>query len=173
MILTRAARILEDVALLARFRRALVGFSIPTDDDAMRQIFEPGADPIGERLRALRALSEAGVRTFAVIQPVLPMNVERLVEAIAPFVRAVRIDRLYAGERVRHLYAAHALEAAAAAEPRPPSTVLARARRQRRSGAAYDSRSTAAKRRPAAAALHAVGRQGCRPSPHGSGRGSH
>lgn len=113
VILTRAARILEDLPLLARFRRALVGFSIPTDDDAMRQIFEPNADPIADRLRALRALSEAGVRTFVVVQPVLPMDVERLVEAIAPYVRAVRIDRLYAGERVRHLYAAHGLEAAA------------------------------------------------------------
>ena len=110
VVLTRAPRILDDLELLQRFRRALVGFSIPTDDDRYRQIFEPGADPIDDRLAALRALHAAGVRTFAVIQPVLPMNVDRLVAEVAPFVRAVRLDRLYVAERVQHLYDEHGLE---------------------------------------------------------------
>jgi DNA repair photolyase len=109
VVLTRAPRILDDVELLKRFRRALVGFSIPTDADQYRQIFEPGADPIDDRLEALRALHAAGVRTFAVIQPVLPMDVDRLVEQIAPFVCAVRLDRLYVVERVQHLYDEHGL----------------------------------------------------------------
>ena len=111
VVLTRAPRILDDVELLRRFRRALVGFSIPTDDDAMRQIFEPNADPIPERFEALRALHAAGIRTFAVIQPVLPMNAERLIEEIAPYVRAVRLDRLYVVERVKHVYDQHGLGA--------------------------------------------------------------
>jgi DNA repair photolyase len=110
VVLTRAPRILDDLHLFQRFPRALVGFSIPTDIDAYRQIFEPGADPIEERLAALRALHAAGIRTFAVIQPVLPMHVDRLVEQIAPYVRAVRLDRLYVGERIAHVYAAHGLE---------------------------------------------------------------
>jgi len=109
VVLTRAPRILDDVDLLKRFRRALVGFSIPTDADEFRQIFEPGADPIEDRLHALRTLHAAGVRTFVVIQPVLPMNVDHLVEQIAPFVCAVRLDRLYVGERVQHIYDAHGL----------------------------------------------------------------
>lgn len=109
VVLTRAPRILDDIELLSRFPRALVGFSIPTDADEYRQVFEPGADPINERLEALRALHAAGVRTFAVIQPVLPMNVNRLVEKVAPFVRAVRLDRMYNGERVQHLYDEHGL----------------------------------------------------------------
>jgi len=109
VVLTRAPRILDDLALLTRFRRALVGFSIPTDADEYRQIFEPGADPIDERVDALRALHAAGVRTFAVIQPVLPMNPDRLVDMIAPLVRAVRLDKLYVGERIMHLYDQHGL----------------------------------------------------------------
>lgn len=104
VVLTRAPRILDDLPLLRRFRRLLVGFSIPTDMDEYRRIFEPDADPVEERFAALRELHAAGIQTFAVIQPVLPMNVERLVEHIAPYVRAVRLDRLYVGERVRHLY---------------------------------------------------------------------
>jgi len=109
VVLTRAPRILDDLELLARFPRALVGFSIPTDADEYRQIFEPGADPIDERVTALRALHAAGVRTFAVIQPVLPMDPDRLVDMIAPFVRAVRLDKLYVGERIMHLYEQHGL----------------------------------------------------------------
>ncbi|MGH7786336.1 MAG: radical SAM protein [Candidatus Binatia bacterium] len=111
VVLTRAPRILEDVPLLARFRRALVGFSIPTDQDRYRQIFEPDADPIDARLDALRQVHAAGIGAFAVIQPILPMDPERLVDAVAPYVRAVRIDRLYVGERVRHLYEQHDLSA--------------------------------------------------------------
>lgn len=74
VILTRAARVLDDLELLRQFPRAAVGFSIPTDDDAVRRAFEPGADPIEERLDALRQLAEAGIRTFAVLQPVLPCD---------------------------------------------------------------------------------------------------
>lgn len=109
IVLTRAPRILDDIDLLKRFRRAVVGFSIPTDVDAYRQIFEPSADPIEERLEALRALHAAGIKTFAVIQPVLPMNPEILVEKVAPFVGAVRLDKMYVGDRVKHLYQEHGL----------------------------------------------------------------
>ncbi len=109
VILTRAPRILDDLELLARFRRLLIGFSIPTDADQYRRIFEPHADPIEERIEALKSLHAAGIRTFAVIQPVLPMDADRLVDAIAPYVCAVRIDRMYFGERVRHFYDAHGL----------------------------------------------------------------
>lgn len=111
VVLTRSPLILEDAPLLARFRRALVGFSIPTDDDRYRRIFEPDADPIEARFAALQALHAAGVRTFVVVQPVLPMDVGRLVAHVAPYARAVRLDRLYFGERVRRVYDQHGLGA--------------------------------------------------------------
>lgn len=113
VVLTRAARVLEDVELLARFPHAAVGLSIPTDDDRVRQRFEPGADPIDERLEALAALAAAGVRTFAVVQPLLPMDPERLVERVAPHVRSVRIDRMHAMDRALPLYRAAGREDAA------------------------------------------------------------
>ncbi len=104
VILTRDARVLDDVGLFARSVRGAVGMSIPTDDDVVRAAFEPGASPIDERLDALERLHGAGVRTFAVVQPVLPMSAARLVDRVAPFVRAVRIDRMHALSRARHLY---------------------------------------------------------------------
>jgi DNA repair photolyase len=104
VVLTREARVLEDLDVLRRCPGAAVGLSIPTDDDAVRAAFEPGASPIAARLDALRRLHAAGVRTFAVVQPALPMDAARLVAEVAPFVRAVRVDRMHAVERARPLY---------------------------------------------------------------------
>jgi DNA repair photolyase len=112
-ILTRAALVARDLDVLARFPVAAVGLSIPTDDDRVRAQFEPGADPIDERIEALQACHRAGLRTFAVVQPMLPMDPDRLVERLAPFVRAVRVDRMYEVEQVRHQYRSAGREDAA------------------------------------------------------------
>ncbi|MBI2395320.1 MAG: radical SAM protein [Deltaproteobacteria bacterium] len=104
MVLTRAARIRDDFSILSRAPGAIVGFSIPTDDDRMRQHFEPGADPVEARLEALEEAHRHGLRTCAVIQPMLPMNVERLVDRVAPFASVVRVDRMYRMDRARALY---------------------------------------------------------------------
>lgn len=106
MILTRSAIVLDDLDRLAAFPRTLVGMSIPTDDDAMRSVFEPKTPSIEDRLEALRKLHGAGLCTFVVIQPMLPMDPLRLVEAVAPFVHAVRIAPMYEKDRAAPLYRA-------------------------------------------------------------------
>ncbi|MBK7579332.1 MAG: radical SAM protein [Myxococcales bacterium] len=112
-ILTRAARLTEDLPLLSRFDRALVGFSVPTDDDAMRHRFEPGADRIADRIRALRMCHDSGLVTFAVIQPMLPLDPARLVSLLSPWIRRVRIDRLHRSELVASIYEQNGLLAQA------------------------------------------------------------
>ena len=109
MVLTRAKAVVDDVELLASFPRAYVGFSIPTDDDAVRARFEPGADPIDERIEALERCHAAGLVTFVVVQPTLPMDPERLAARVAPFVRAARVDRMHEVEQSRPLYEAAGL----------------------------------------------------------------
>ena len=104
-ILTRESRVLEDLPLLVRGHSA-VGFSIPTDDDGLRQIFEPKADTVENRFAALRQCAEAGLVTCLVVQPALPMNVDRFIEQTARWVKFVRIDRMHFGERVAQQYAA-------------------------------------------------------------------
>jgi DNA repair photolyase len=104
VILTRAARVQDDIDLLRRFPVAAVGLSIPTDDDAVRRTFEPAADSIDDRFAALAACHAAGLFTFGVVQPMLPMNAARLASRMAPLVRAVRIDRMHALDRNRALY---------------------------------------------------------------------
>ncbi len=103
-VLTRAARIADDIPLLAKFPKAWVGLSVPTDDDAIRHAFEPGADPIDARLSTLEACQRGGLNTFAVIQPMLPMEPQRLVERLAPLIRVVRIDRMHLEDRVQSIY---------------------------------------------------------------------
>jgi DNA repair photolyase len=113
VVLTRAALVVDDLELLARFPSAAVGFSVPTDDDSIRAVFEPGADPIDERLEALGRCHRAGLRTFAVIQPMLPMDPVALAARLAPHVHAVRIDRMYELDRMRPVYERAGLAAAA------------------------------------------------------------
>ncbi len=104
VILTRGARVAADLDLLARFPRAAVGLSIPTDDDAVRAHFEPGADPIEARVDALAQCRAAGLRTFVTVQPMLPMDPARLVELTAPHAHVARVDRMYDLERSADLY---------------------------------------------------------------------
>jgi DNA repair photolyase len=112
-VLTRAARVLEDLDLLARFEGAAVGFSIPSDDDRMRAFFEPGADPIEARVDALKKCHERGLTTMVLVQPMLPMNPEALVESLAPYVDGVRIDRMHRMDLMAPRYAERGLEWAA------------------------------------------------------------
>ena len=94
VILTRGARVVEDIDLLSRFARAAVGMSLPTDDDSVRARFEPGADSVDARVDALARLHGAGLRTFLAVQPMLPMDPARLVARTAPYVHTVRVDRM-------------------------------------------------------------------------------
>jgi DNA repair photolyase len=71
-ILTKSALVLRDLDLLVRLKDVEVAFTITTLDDELRQRFELGASPISARLEALRALAEAGIRTWAFCGPLLP-----------------------------------------------------------------------------------------------------
>lgn len=104
VVLTRSPVVVDDLALFRTMPRLLVGVSVPTDDDHVREAFEPAAPPIAARIEALRALREAGLRTFVVTWPMLPMNVTRLVEAVAPWVEAVRVGPMTEKARIARAY---------------------------------------------------------------------
>jgi DNA repair photolyase len=94
-VLTRSRLVERDAELLASLPDAWVGASIPTLDDAVRGHFEPRAASIMERFAFLRTLRAAGVKTFAVVQPMLPGPVEAFADALAGAVSSVSIDVLY------------------------------------------------------------------------------
>jgi len=72
VIQTRSPLVLRDMDILKRFENLEAGLSITTGDDEIRKIFEPSAPPIPERLRALEELHRSGIRTYAMIAPMLP-----------------------------------------------------------------------------------------------------
>jgi len=78
VIQTRGPLILRDVELL-RAAQARVSFSITTDSDDVRRIFEPHCAAIEERWRTMATLRAAGVPVTATLAPILPCDLERLV----------------------------------------------------------------------------------------------
>ena len=92
-IQTKSSLVLRDIEILAKFKDIEVGFSITTADEKIREIFEPGASPIKERIHALDVLHSRGISTFAMIAPILP-RVGGLIEQLAGKVDHILIDRL-------------------------------------------------------------------------------
>ena len=64
---------------------------------------------IRERAEALRELRRAGLRTYAFVGPMLPMDPERLVGMLSGAVDRVVLDRMNYRWRVRDIYHAHGL----------------------------------------------------------------
>jgi len=83
VIQTRGPLILRDLPLLAALKdrtRLRVSFSVTTDRDDVRRIFEPHCAPIEERWRTLQVLTDAGIETSATLAPILPCNPEQLLK---------------------------------------------------------------------------------------------
>jgi DNA repair photolyase len=95
-IQTKSPLVLRDIEILEKSNDIEVGFSITTADEKIRRIFEPGAPPIQERIHALDLLHSRGIRTFAMIAPILP-GAEGLVNELPGKVEHILIDRLNYG----------------------------------------------------------------------------
>jgi len=78
VIQTRGPLVLRDLDLL-RAARARVSFSVTTDREDVRRIFEPHCAPIEDRWRVIAELREAGIPTTATLAPILPCDPEALV----------------------------------------------------------------------------------------------
>jgi len=73
-------RDLEPLRALARRTTLRVSFSITTNREEIRKLYEPHCAPIGERLDVIRALRDAGIETYATLAPLLPCDPEELAE---------------------------------------------------------------------------------------------
>ncbi len=107
-ILTKSPLVLRDLDLFKKFGDIEVGFTVTTDQDKIRKIFEPYAPPIEARIQSLRTLHENGIKTYAFIGPLLPMNPENLAAKIRPYVDSILVDRMNYVSKTRKIYnAAH------------------------------------------------------------------
>lgn len=71
---------------LAKRTSVLVSYSIHTDRDDVKRIFEPRAPSLDERERGLRLYYDAGIKTRLSCMPLLPLNPESYARRFAPFV---------------------------------------------------------------------------------------
>ncbi len=81
VIQTRGPLILRDLTALtelARRTRLRISFSLTTDREDVRRLYEPLCAPIDERVAALRALRRAGLDVYATLAPLLPCHPDRL-----------------------------------------------------------------------------------------------
>jgi DNA repair photolyase len=93
VVQTRSPLVLRDLDILRSGKNFEVGLSIPTANDNIRKIFEPCAPVIKERLRALEELHLEGIRTYAMIAPMLP-EAEGLPQLLEGKVDYILVDRM-------------------------------------------------------------------------------
>jgi len=93
IIQTRSPLVLRDMDIILTARDVEVGLSVTTADDNIRKLFEPDAPPIPDRIQALEELHNAGIRTYAMIAPVLP-GAEGLAGLLKGKVDYVLVDRM-------------------------------------------------------------------------------
>lgn len=99
VIQTRGTLILRDTSLLSELSHRTsvrVSFSITTDCDEVRRLYEPHCEANDGRLDAVRALRVAGIEVYATLAPLLPCRPERLAErAVEASGRELILDPLH------------------------------------------------------------------------------
>jgi DNA repair photolyase len=83
VVQTRGPLIVRDIdalRALARRTRLRVSFSLTTDREDVRKLFEPRCAPLQERLDAMAALRDAGIEVYAALAPLLPCDPEALTQ---------------------------------------------------------------------------------------------
>ncbi len=90
---TKSPLVVRDMDIFQQSGKIEVGLSVTTGDEGIRQLFEPGAPSIEERVRALEKLHQAGIRTFAMIAPMLP-EAEGLASMLVGKVDHILVDKM-------------------------------------------------------------------------------
>ena len=72
-ILTRGLLAKKHFPLFKKFgKRLMFGVSIPTLNDKLARVYEPGAPHVGQRLKMLKEAKDAGLHVFVAIAPTYP-----------------------------------------------------------------------------------------------------
>jgi DNA repair photolyase len=92
-VLTKSDLTVRDIDLFAKMKGSSVGISIAFQDERVRQLFEAKAPPNEKRTRALKNLKQAGIETYALLNPVMPFitDVGQLIEMVAPYADTIWI----------------------------------------------------------------------------------
>jgi DNA repair photolyase len=108
-VLTRSPLCVRDLDVFRRFRDLEVGLSVTTDDEEVKALFEPRSPSIKARIDALKRLRGAGIRTYAFVGPMLPLDPNVLGEKLKGTVDEVLMDRMNYPNKVAAIYRRHNL----------------------------------------------------------------
>ena len=80
VIQTRGPLLLRDLHLLRCIPKLRVSFSVTTDREDVRKLYEPHCASIAERWQTIKTLRETGIEVYATLAPLLPCNPECLMD---------------------------------------------------------------------------------------------
>lgn len=69
---TKSDLVLRDLDILKKFKEIEVGLTINSFKGKTKEIFEPDSPTNEKRIKALKKLKKAGIKTFAFISPIIP-----------------------------------------------------------------------------------------------------
>ena len=100
-ILTKSDLVVRDIDILKEMNGAAVSVSVAFNDNSTRRLFEANTMDTEKRIEALRQLKEAGVRTGALVCPVIPYITDaiQLINMLAPYTDLIWIYGLSINDR--------------------------------------------------------------------------
>ena len=86
-ILTKSDLVASDIDILQEMKDAAVSVSVAFTDNHTRNLFEANTIATGQRIEALRQLKEAGIKTGALLCPVIPYITDavKLIDMLEPY----------------------------------------------------------------------------------------
>jgi DNA repair photolyase len=95
IIQTKSALVTRDLDLLKKFKDCEVGFTVTTLDENVRKNFEPNSSPVQEKLEAIKALKENGIKVYVFFGPVLPYLSDRNLEEYFDVMMKLKVDGVW------------------------------------------------------------------------------
>ncbi len=100
-ILTKSDLVVRDIDILKEMNDAAVSFSVAFNDNQTRRLFEANTMDTERRIETLHQLKEAGVRTGALLCPVIPYITDaiQLIDMLEPYTDVIWIYALSINDR--------------------------------------------------------------------------
>ncbi len=71
-ILTKSPLVRRDIDIIKKLKKSTVGMTVTSTDDKVSKLLENAAPIASARIRALKKLNDAGIKTYVCINPLLP-----------------------------------------------------------------------------------------------------
>ena len=101
-ILTKSDLVVRDIDILKEMKDAAVSVSVAFNDNSTRRLFEAATMDTEKRIEALRRLKQAGVRTGALVCPVIPYITDavKLIDLLASHADIIWVYGLSINDRL-------------------------------------------------------------------------